>query len=723
MKNKIYLNDFNRFIKSNRLFTNIFVVVSFILSVVVILFFNYFIDAFFAFNQDDFKVGEPAKRDYVLKADLNYFNEFETNIAKEVEEKLVLPLYLIDKDITATSISNFEAFYKTILNLKDSQTDINVIYLEFESIIPGVFNKTDVDKIIDNDPNLLFSLALTELEKLLSRGFISSVVSNFDSGSGLINVVSTGNTDNYSQNISAISVLRSIDVNKSLDSAYVPFVYKLVKAFILVNCYYDNEQTKHNRALSLSKVKPVIDLYRRGEVLVLKDFVVNQDVNNKINQAEVLVKRNTFSNVLLVLGFVLSVYIAGLILFNSRFIQIQLKESDIILLVGVTLFYIVISVLIRYFLSSELSYLFPLVIPSVLLSMLITFLLNDRVGVYLSVLFSFLILLISDFSISAFSITLIMSIFGTIIVHDVEKRIDLLKSSGELALIQTLLTLYLFSVGIIQNPDIFLLVFVSISSSLISGVLTLALLPLSEHLLKISTCFQLTELCDLNAPLLKSMLIKAPGTYAHSIAVANMAESAAQHIGSNPLLAKAGGYYHDIGKIDQPHYFIENQKGGKNLHDDMKPSLSVAVIKSHVKLGIEKAKNIGLPSDIIDIIEQHHGKGSIAFFLDKAKKERKGNTILTEDFAYSGPNPQSPEAAIVMLADSVEAAVRSLKNPTISQLDKFVWDLILNKLKEGMLDACGLTLSDLTTIKNSFINTLMGHYHSRIEYPSGDEKK
>lgn len=273
-------------------------------------------------------------------------------------------------------------------------------------------------------------------------------------------------------------------------------------------------------------------------------------------------------------------------------------------------------------------------------------------------------------------------------------------------------------VEMVSVDNIILFLSFLILSTLFYGLIQLALLPISEHVLKISTSFQLKELCDLNAPLLKSMLIKAPGTYAHSVTVANMAESAAEEIGANPLLAKAGGYYHDIGKIDQPHYFIENQKGGKNVHDEMKSSLSVAVIKSHVRLGVEKGKTIGLPMDIIDIIEQHHGKSTIAYFLDKAQKENKGNSIITDDFRYGGPNPQKPEAAIVMLADTVEAGVRSLKNPTVSQLEKFIWDLILGKFKDGMLDSCGLTLSDLTTIKNSFVNTLMGYLHSRIEYPT-----
>lgn len=722
MKNKFYLNDFEKYIKSNSLFTNFFVILCYVLSAVIILFFNYFIDAFFSFNPNNYKVGEPAKSSYVLKSNLYYYNDFETKLARDIKEKLVLPVYKVDDEITQRTISNYESFASIFLKLSSSESDFNIIKEQVNALLPDVLTDEDIENILKLDAGQLFSHTGVELKKLMNRGVISSDITRPNNGSGLINIISLDENNNLIENISALSVAKSIDFTPYENIDINRYIEKILNAFIVVNCFYDNVQTKFNKKTILDEVEPVIDLYRKGDTLVKEGFVVSNEDFKKISQAEESVKGNTFSSIFLVLGYLLLLFLASFVLFTKSFILKKLDETEVILIAGFTLFFTISAVLVNYFLPADISFLLPLVIPSVLIAILTTFLLGNRVSLYLSVLLSFLVLLISGFSMYTFIVTLIMSLLGTIVVHDVEKRIGLLKSSGELVVLQTLLTLYLTSVGLVKINNIPLLILVSISSAIVSGILTLALLPLSEHFLKISTCFQLAELCDLNTPVLKSMLVKAPGTYAHSIAVANMSESAAQHIGANALLAKAGGYYHDIGKIDQPHYFIENQKGGKNLHDEMKPSLSVAVIKSHVKLGIEKGKTIGLPGDIIDIIEQHHGKGVIAFFLDKAKKESKGTPVLNEDFSYGGPNPQNPESAIVMLADSVEAAVRSLKNPTISQLDKFVWDLILNKLKEGMLDACGLTLSDLTTIKNAFINTLMGHYHSRIEYPAGEDE-
>ena len=236
------------------------------------------------------------------------------------------------------------------------------------------------------------------------------------------------------------------------------------------------------------------------------------------------------------------------------------------------------------------------------------------------------------------------------------------------------------------------------------------------------TPFRLMELSDLNTPLFKRMLILAPGTYSHSVSVANLSETAAKEIGANALLARVGAYYHDIGKIDQAEYFVENQKSG-NKHDDLKATLSTAVIKSHVKIGLEKAKELGLPDEVIEIITQHHGSGKISYFYMKALKEQKIDQKLSpEDFSYNGTPPVSREAAVVMLADTVEAATRTLKNPTMSKLERFVWELIMEKVSSGQMRNSGLTFNDLETIKQSFVQILGGSFHTRIEYPEQNEK-
>jgi putative nucleotidyltransferase with HDIG domain len=249
-----------------------------------------------------------------------------------------------------------------------------------------------------------------------------------------------------------------------------------------------------------------------------------------------------------------------------------------------------------------------------------------------------------------------------------------------------------------------------------SSMISLGFLPILEHGLNTASRFRLIELSDLNAPILKRMLSLAPGTYNHSISVANLAESACSAIGANALLARVGAYYHDIGKIEQAEYFIENQTS-YNKHDDLKPSLSAAVIKSHLKMGIEKARELTLPREVQEIISQHHGRGVIKYFYQRALDNGEKTNVSTDDYSYQGYRPSSREAAVVMLADTVEAATRTLKKPTVAKLEKFVWDIIMEKFTSQELGDSQLTFRDLETIKKSFVQVLAGYYHSRIEYP------
>jgi putative nucleotidyltransferase with HDIG domain len=252
------------------------------------------------------------------------------------------------------------------------------------------------------------------------------------------------------------------------------------------------------------------------------------------------------------------------------------------------------------------------------------------------------------------------------------------------------------------------------------SMLSLGLLPILEHALNTASRFRLIELSDVNAPVLKRMLSLAPGTYSHSLSVANLAESACSAINANAILARVGAYYHDIGKIEQAEYFIENQTA-YNKHDELKPSLSAAVIKAHVKLGIEKARELDLPEEVLDVIAQHHGRGVIKYFYQRALEKGENGNVASEDYSYPGTSPRSREAAVVMLADAVEAASRTLKKPTIAKLDRFVWEIIMEKFTSHELGDSELTLRDLEVIKKSFVQVLAGYFHSRIEYPKVKE--
>ncbi len=257
--------------------------------------------------------------------------------------------------------------------------------------------------------------------------------------------------------------------------------------------------------------------------------------------------------------------------------------------------------------------------------------------------------------------------------------------------------------------------------ALLSGLFMTALLPFLEWGFDIQTDINLLELSDANHPMLKALVQRAPGTYNHSINVASISEAAADAIGANGLLCRVGAYFHDIGKMRKPAYFIENQASGENKHDDLNPAMSTLVIIAHVKEGAEMARQYDLPDRIIDLIEQHHGTTLVSYFFDRATKQNKQNDESTRikevDYRYPGPKPQTREAAVVMLADSVESASRALREPTPSRIEKLVNELAKHKLDDGQFDECDITLKQLHIIQESLIKSLNAMYHARIKYP------
>ena len=252
-----------------------------------------------------------------------------------------------------------------------------------------------------------------------------------------------------------------------------------------------------------------------------------------------------------------------------------------------------------------------------------------------------------------------------------------------------------------------------------------ALLPFLERWFDIQTDISLLELSDANHPLLKELVQRAPGTYNHSINVASISEAAADAIGANGLLCRVGAYFHDVGKLRKPEYFIENQAGGVNKHDDLVPTMSTLVIIAHVKDGAEIARKHRLPQPIIDMIEQHHGTTLVEYFFKRAEQrlaesdpeDENGTDIDEADFRYPGPRPQTVEAAVLMLADTVESASRALREPAPSRIESLVQEIAKKKMEDGQFDECPITIEQLKIVQDSLIKSLNAMYHARVKYP------
>jgi hypothetical protein len=254
------------------------------------------------------------------------------------------------------------------------------------------------------------------------------------------------------------------------------------------------------------------------------------------------------------------------------------------------------------------------------------------------------------------------------------------------------------------------------------GVVIQALLPIIEKVFRIATSMTLLDYSDANQPLLKKLAMEAPGTYSHSLLIGSISEAAAESIGANGLLCRVGAYYHDIGKIGKPRYFIENQMGTASRHDVLSPIMSQLIIVGHVRDGLEMAEEYGLPAVIRQFIETHHGTTLIEYFYEEArKKAENGNLPQESEFRYPGPRPQTKEAAIVMLADAVEGAVRSLAEVTPTKIETVVHNMAMKRLQDGQFDQCELTLKELSRIEEAISKSLAGHYHGRVAYPSTDK--
>jgi putative nucleotidyltransferase with HDIG domain len=270
----------------------------------------------------------------------------------------------------------------------------------------------------------------------------------------------------------------------------------------------------------------------------------------------------------------------------------------------------------------------------------------------------------------------------------------------------------------------------ALANSFISPVLTYGLLLFFEKYFKITTDLTLIELSRFDHPILRRLAERAPGTYHHSMTMASLAEAGAAAVGANVVLARAGALFHDIGKVEKPTYFVENMKGSRNRHDKLAPRMSSLIIANHVREGMELAREFKLPEEVIDFIPMHHGTTRMEFFYQKAIRvaensddETKVEEVNEQDYRYPGPKPQTKEAGIMMLADAIEAAVRTIEDPTPQRLESTIEDLIKKRVEEGELDECPLTLKDLTRINQAFLSVLVGIYHARVKYPDAEKEK
>jgi hypothetical protein len=507
-----------------------------------------------------------------------------------------------------------------------------------------------------------------------------------------------------------------------------PIVLKIAEHLLRPNLTFNKDETEEKKTNAREKVNPVYFQVKRGEVILRAGDRVQEEHLLKIKALKKAQERTHLLAMIIGMGLLTFLILAGLYQFSTQNIRkISLSQKDLLFfsttLVGMIaflkLFQLSTDVLGGEFFSipsSSYLYLFPVATGA----MLVRIVLNSEVAIVFSLLGCYFSAVLMGNQLFYFIFTLVGSVVGAHKVARCEQRSILVKAGTTVGGINVLMILsyHLISGNLFRMALLSDLV-MGFLGGLLASVLVLGIAPIIESLFGYTTDIKLLELANMDHPLLKDLILQAPGTYHHSIIVGSLVEAAAKSIAANPLLARVSAYYHDIGKLKKPLYFIENAGGGENKHDHLTPTMSSLILISHVKDGVEMARENRLGERIGHIIQQHHGTSLISFFYQKAKeKENPEMESMNEnDFRYPGPKPQTKEAGIVMLADSVEAASRALTDPTPSRIKSLVQRITNNIFLDGQLEECELTLKDLQKIQESFNRILTAIFHHRIDYP------
>ena len=510
----------------------------------------------------------------------------------------------------------------------------------------------------------------------------------------------------------AVNYIRTKCMERYRDTIICSKVIKEVEPLLQPNLLLDITETQKRREAARNRVPEEIGYVKKGEIIIRSHDIVDEKTLQKLRSLQ-YAENNLYriqrfrlffrAQILLLLLAIVLVLLIDELWKNTYPLS---KKRNVILLL--TFIFLLFFRFVRFI---DLVYLFPLAAASMVLSM--------EGGIPIGIFYSiFLVGVINVYNPleNVYTLPLLISgIYGAVISRKLRSMNELIK----MGVFISILTMFFTLGNEILTGTKTLKLFYHIASALANGgisvVVLVSLLMLFERIFHISTNFTYLELSNLNHPLLRALSIKAPGTYHHSIMVGNLGEAAAEAIGANDILARVGGYFHDIGKMERPEYFIENQEGSFNPHDGLPPKLSVAILKSHVSEGVELGKKHRLPEPIIKIILEHHGTSLIKPFFEKAKDIY--DTVKEDDFRYDGPVPSSKESAIIMLADSVEAAVKSVETSGEEEVRRVVEKIFEIKMKENQLDNAGLSITELKTIMDVFVKRLKAARHKRASYP------
>lgn len=496
----------------------------------------------------------------------------------------------------------------------------------------------------------------------------------------------------------------------------ITVITALLEQVIVPNLVVDESATDMARRNAQNSVSPYEVTFQKGEKILFQGEPVTKlkrDALAKAGYNVFEIGYKGFLGIFIVVVFSTLAFLRYMKTFEKNYIE----TSHIMIIAVLSLLFSLVSVLIPQGFS-----LYVLPFPAFII--ILSIFTNPRIAFTVASILLAIFAISMNYNLQLVSVFILINLISMIAIAKVKfsRRFDLIRTGLEIGAISVFLVVTVYSLEkCLIEVDNLLIVNDAIMvflNGMLSGVVALGLLPLLESIFKIITPYGLAELADHNQPLLKRLQFEAPGTYHHSLMVSNLCEAAAEAVGANPILARVGAFYHDIGKLKRPLFFVENQSyfGIENPHAKLNPRLSKMVITAHPKDGFELAKEYGLPPILYNFILQHHGEGLASYFYTQAIAEEGAENVKEEQFRYTGPKPNMKETAILMVADAVESAVRSLKNPTNEEIEAIIDKIIVERLNDGQLSDSPLTLKDVKTIAATFNRILRGMQHNRIRY-------
>jgi putative nucleotidyltransferase with HDIG domain len=664
-----------------------------------------------------------APYDFTARGEINYK---ATESAKKEAMDAVMPVYILDNSVKESIVNKAKAFFNSIVLVsQDAGIEDKVSKIK-EAAAPLNIPSAIGSSILElKDQQAFFSDTIKAIEEIMAIGVIQVSESPKPDADKILLIDRNKNTEQV-KSINELWVFSEIKKNKEQllshlkDRKERQLLADFISAVLSPNIKYEQAETEIRKQAASDKVQLVYNILevKKNELIINKGERISKEHIAKlqaIEQREPYQARLVSFFGITILVFLFLVLLVLYIEFYEPELIVGNKELILLSTICILLIFTAKVIVISPWPSN--------LIPVAAASMLVALLLNNRLAIITTCFASIIIGMMTGNRLDITAMSVVGGIVAIFAVRNVRRRSQLIAAGFSIGLANMT---YFIGIGLGNDLDFhtyMIEALIGLGNGIISAIIVTGVLPIFESAFKIITDISLLEFSDLNHPILKEMVIKAPGTYHHSLVVGNLAEAACEAIGANSLLARVSAYFHDIGKIEKAEYFSENQSSADSLHDKLTPTMSSLIITNHVKNGVEFAQRYGLNEKIIDVIKQHHGTGLVFYFFKRALENTREEDVVEQGFRYPGPKPQTKEAACVLLADSVEAASRTLDDPTPASIKGLVRKIINNKFIDGQLDECDLTLKDLEKIAEIFTHILTGIYHSRVEYPEDTGKK